>query len=132
MPLAGGEDPEPAALLSKLLADSDAARARQYATIAKQGYERLLAKHRKAFLDHAAEFFAEGGKDPRRALGMALENLKLRPTDRAYTLAIRTALAAGDVAKACAFSSEAGENRPSVPLRNARRDASERCETSGT
>jgi tetratricopeptide (TPR) repeat protein len=121
------EDPEPAAVLAKLLAGSDPERAARYAAVAKRGYERLLAKHRNAFLDHAAEFFMEAGKDPRRALALAEENLRLRPTDRAYLLAIRSARAAGEMRRACGLAELAGDERPSVPLRAARRDVLSSC-----
>lgn len=128
-PLAGEvEDPEPAAVLAKLLSRSDPPRAGHYAAIAKRGYERLLAKHPNAFLDHAAEFFAAAGNDPRRALALAEENLKLRRTDRAYLLAIRCARAAGDTRRACALSRAAGDDRPSVPLSAARREALSGCD----
>lgn len=121
------EDPEPAAVLAKLLAESKPADAAHYADVAKRGYEQLLVKHRKAFLDHAAEFFASAGKDPKRALALAEENLKLRPTDRAYLLTIRAALAAKDTKRACALVKEAGEGRPSVPLHDARESVAKTC-----
>jgi len=121
------EDPEPSAALSRLLEASDPERARHYAEDARRGYESLLAKHRHAFLDHAAEFFAEAGKDPRRALALAEENLKLRATDRAYLLAIRCARAAGNANRACALAKMAGEGRPSVPLAAMRGEVSKSC-----
>jgi hypothetical protein len=126
------EDPEPAAVLAKLLADSKPDQAAHFADVARRGYQGLLEKHRNAFLDHAAEFFAAAGKEPKRALAIAEENLKLRPTDRAYLLAIRTAQAAGDTRRACALVKEAGDGRPSVPLQAVRESLGKSCPPSGS
>lgn len=121
------EDPEPRGLLSTLIADTNPAEAARLRALAQRGYEALLAKHRNAFLDHAAEFFGGPGADPRRGLALAEENLKLRPTDRAYVLAIRSAMAAGDERRACALGRTAGDGRPSVPLRELRRELQTAC-----
>jgi tetratricopeptide (TPR) repeat protein len=125
-------DPEPAAVLAKLLADSNPAQSKRLAEKARRGYEALLTKHRNAFLDHAAEFFGGAGGDPRRALALAEENLQLRPTDRAYALAIRMATAAHAGARACALVQEAGETRASAVLAALVRETSQRCPTSGS
>jgi hypothetical protein len=66
-----------------------------------------LKQHRAAFLDHAAEFFTGPGADPPRALELATENLALRPTGRAYALAIEAALAAQNRPLACDLVSRA-------------------------
>jgi thioredoxin-like negative regulator of GroEL len=50
---------------------------------ARFGFDKLLARHPLAFADHAAEFFAGSGDDPRRALVLAGENVANRPTRRA-------------------------------------------------
>jgi len=126
------DDPEPAAVLAKLLAGSNPAEAKRLAAKARRGYETLLAKHRNAFLDHAAEFFADAGKDPRRALALAEENLELRPTDRAYSLAIRVARAAHAEKRACALAREAGDARASAVLAALRRDVLPSCPTTGS
>jgi tetratricopeptide (TPR) repeat protein len=126
------EDPEPAAVLAKLYADAKPDSAAHFADVARRGYDRLLAKHRNAFLDHAAEFFAAAGKDPKRASALAEENLKLRPTDRAYLLAIRSAQAAGNAPRACALVKAAGDDRPSVPLRALRESLGKTCPPSGS
>ena len=50
---------------------------------ARFGFNALLERHPLAFADHAAEFFAGSGDDPRRALVLAGENVANRPTRRA-------------------------------------------------
>jgi tetratricopeptide (TPR) repeat protein len=106
-------DPEPAALLGELLAQSDPPdpAAEELLTRARSSYAELLARHPTAFLDHAAEFFMGPGADPARALELARENLNVRETPRAYTLAIEAARAA-DPALACSLAEKA---RPLSP-----------------
>jgi tetratricopeptide (TPR) repeat protein len=96
-------DPEAAGYLGELLAarePSDPA-AIELIARARQGYERLLDRHRTAFLDHAAEFFGGPGNDPGLASRLAMENLTLRQTPRAYALAIQAAFLAHDSSLAC-------------------------------
>ena len=50
---------------------------------AQCGFEDLLTRHRLAFADHAAEFYAGSGNDCRRALELARANVANRPTRRA-------------------------------------------------
>jgi tetratricopeptide (TPR) repeat protein len=50
---------------------------------ARLGFEALLEKHRLAFADHAAEFYAGSGNNCRRALELARANAANRPTRRA-------------------------------------------------
>jgi hypothetical protein len=59
---------------------------------ARVGFDRLLAKHRLAFADHAAEFYAGSGDDCQRALELARENVANRPTRRAVKQADAIAL----------------------------------------
>lgn len=89
-------DPEPTALLGELLARGNPAdpAARELIARARSSYAELLSRYPAAFADHAAEFFMGPGADARRALELARENLKLRETPRAYTLAIEAARAA--------------------------------------
>jgi tetratricopeptide (TPR) repeat protein len=96
-------DSEPAGLLGELLAESDAADPRGAALIqrARASYQALLERHRSAFLDHAAEFFAGPGADAALGSRLAQENLALRQTPRAHALAIETAFAAHDAPLAC-------------------------------
>ncbi len=88
--LAHTDDPEPFGLLGELTGAP--------APIAEAStrYDALLGSHRAAFLDHGSEFFAGPGQDVGRALELALENLDLRPTERARQVAIEAALAADD------------------------------------
>jgi hypothetical protein len=59
---------------------------------ARAGFEQLLARHRLAFADHAAEFYAGSGDDCPRALELARENVANRPTRRAVKQADAIAL----------------------------------------
>ena len=102
---AHSSDPEPAFRVAERMADSPAREV--YVTDALQRYEVLLARDRGAFLDHAAEFFGSAGADLPRAQTMALENLSLRPTPRAYQLAIQTSRDAGDLEGACRLRHDA-------------------------
>jgi len=107
-------DPEPAGYLGELLQERAPGDPNASAFIerARQGYTRLLAQHRAAFLDHGSEFFAGPGKDAGLAVTLARENLTLRPTPRAYALAIAAATAAGDAALGCRLAADAA---PLVP-----------------
>lgn len=122
----GGGDPEPAGLLAELLADTEPEQAAAFAAQGAARYEVLLRKYPKAFADHGSEFFAGPGKDPRRALALALANLAERKTDRAYLLVIEAALAAQDLATACRVVAEAGDGRPHVPLKALRAQVADR------
>jgi tetratricopeptide (TPR) repeat protein len=54
---------------------------------ARVGFDQLLRRHRLAFADHAAEFYAGSGDDCWRALELARANVANRPTRRAVTQA---------------------------------------------
>jgi tetratricopeptide (TPR) repeat protein len=103
------DDPEPAGLLGELLLEKDAAdpAARGLVERAQAAYRALLERHRGAFLDHAAEFFAGPGADAPLASRLAQENLALRQTPRAHALAIEAAFAAHDSPLACRLMAEA-------------------------
>ena len=92
-------DPELIGTIAGLQRGADATKSRALAT---QIYDRLLATHRAAFLDHGSEFFADD--DPRRALALALENLEVRKTERAHQLVLDLALAVDDVNLACSVA----------------------------
>lgn len=114
---APGGDPEPFGALAGLLLAKDPHDGRAPALIerARDGYTSLLSQHRTAFLDHGAEFFAGPGADAARALELARENLAMRQTPRAYSLAIESAFAAHDVTTACGWVSEAAALRGHSP-----------------
>jgi hypothetical protein len=94
-------DPEPMARLAEYLADTEPVEAAGAAAAARARYAVLLAKHRAAFLDHAAEFHYGAGGDAELALLLARENLALRPTARAYQIVIGAARASLDTALTC-------------------------------
>jgi hypothetical protein len=60
---------------------------------ARVRFDQLLGKHRLAFADHAAEFYAGSGDDCRRALELARANVANRPTrhamKQAHAIAMR-------------------------------------------
>lgn len=62
---------------------------------ARSGFDGLLRKHLLAFADHAAEFYADSGNNPARAFGLALVNVRNRPTLRAFEQAFAVAVDAG-------------------------------------
>jgi tetratricopeptide (TPR) repeat protein len=123
------EDPEPAAVLAKLLMELGSPAATEYAELARAGYERFLQAHPEAFWDHAAEFFMNAGADPGRALELALANLELRATGRAYQVAIRAALSAEDVGVACGLMAKAlSEDRHDRNLEALVEEENSRCQ----
>jgi hypothetical protein len=91
--VASSGEPEALALLGELrVRCCDPARGWRDIVRARQGHESLLASHRLAFADHAAEFYLGPGADAERAWALARENLVARQTRRALDLAIRAAL----------------------------------------
>lgn len=104
-------DPEYPGQLSSLLRESrDAARAAEAEALrarATRRYEELLARHPSAFADHAARFYLAAGADPKRALALARDNLKLRPTVDAHQLVLDAALLADTPLSACEAADEA-------------------------
>lgn len=96
-------DPEPKGVLAELL-EKVGRSGSVLKEEAKSRYESLLQRHREGFLDHASEFFAGAGEDPKRALKLAQENLKLREGARARMLVINAAHAADDAAAGCSMS----------------------------
>ncbi len=94
-PLAlASDDPDYATQLARILGDAGhAEEAQAWRGKAAARYDELLARHRDAFADHAAEFWLTIGGDPRRALRLARQNLSLRQTPRARAL-VRRARAA--------------------------------------
>ncbi len=103
-------DPEPHGLVGELLGSA------AHVDEARKRYDALLSTHREAFLDHGSEFFAGPGADPERALSLALENLALRPTERARLVAIEASLAAAQPDLACELSAKVGPHPVSLPL----------------
>src|SRR5262249_41634071 len=78
---AASRDPEIELLLGQRLRDAgDLARATERLARARACYEELTAKHPEAFAEHAGFFWLDEGKDPRRALELAKQNLAVRKT----------------------------------------------------
>ena len=96
------------------------------------GHTRPPARRRVGFLDHGAEFFST--VDPEFALELALDNLEIRTEDRAYQIALESALAADDDGAACDLARQAtleahpGFLRPTVPLRELAHEVLADCE----
>lgn len=102
-------EPEAIALVGALhLRAGDATRGRREIARARQRFESLLARHRAAFADHAAEFYLGPGADGERAWVLARENLAVRNTERAVALAIRAAWASGRYAEARRLAARRG------------------------
>ena len=91
------DDPEPAGLLAALLIEEGRAdEAAQWRERASLGFESLLARHPKAFADHAAEFYLRVG-EPDRALQLAEANLANRDTPRSRSLVEKAKASASDL-----------------------------------
>ena len=67
---------------------------------ARRGFDDLLARHRLAFADHGAEFYAGSGNDYGKALELARANVASRPTRRAINQAHSIAAQAVEAAAA--------------------------------
>ncbi len=90
------DDPEPAGLLASLLIERGRANeAVKWRERAREGFEALLARHRQAFADHAAEFYLRVG-EPDRALPLAEANLANRDTPRSRSLVEQARVALRD------------------------------------
>jgi len=89
-------DPEAMALLGSLhVKTGETQRGRDEIFAARQRFDALLARHPRAYADHAAEFFLGAGDDAERAFFWARLTLTERGTRRAHQLAIRAAEATG-------------------------------------
>jgi len=85
------DDPDYATQLARILRDAgEAEEAKLWRGRAEARYDELLACHRDAFADHAAEFWLGIGGDPVRARQLARHNLSLRQTARARALVHRS------------------------------------------
>ncbi len=96
-------DPEPESRLAGWLERTDPGHAAEFLRKAESGYDSLLRDYEAAFRDHAAEFFLGAGKQPARALRLALANLQERKVPRAYLIALAAARAAGDRSALCSL-----------------------------
>jgi tetratricopeptide (TPR) repeat protein len=99
--LAVSDDPEVKAVLGMLREKASPGTGQALLAEAKQSYDGLLAKHPRAFADHAGWFYLRAVSEPSRAADVAQENLKNRKTHEAYELAIAALSAAGRTSEAC-------------------------------
>jgi tetratricopeptide (TPR) repeat protein len=84
LPVLSSRDPEVQwRLADVLIAQERFEEGQKQLDAARLGFDELLRKHRLAFVDHAAEFYAGSGNDRRRALELARANVANRPTRRA-------------------------------------------------
>ena len=84
LPALSSRDPEVRwRLADVLIAQKRFEEAQTQLDAARFGFDELLGRHRLAFADHAAEFYAGSGNDRRRALELAHANVANRPTRRA-------------------------------------------------
>jgi len=60
-------------------------------------YDELLKKHPEAMYWHAADFFLEDGKDPKKALELLKKNAKLRPGAESWAALANAELAVGKI-----------------------------------
>jgi tetratricopeptide (TPR) repeat protein len=108
MPVVRSGDPEVRwRLADTLLEKGDAANAQHHLQAARCRFEELLERYPFAFADHGAEFFAGSGDDLHHALDHARRNAANRPTLRAFELAHKIAVSAGDTAAASELLTEA-------------------------
>jgi hypothetical protein len=105
------DDPEYAGQLAELLASDNSENVKDEVKAlrarAAARWDELLARHPEAFADHAARFYLGVGGAPARALPLAEKNLAARRTAESFALLVDAALAAGDVARACAAAESA-------------------------
>lgn len=91
-------DPEFKGALAELYrAGGRIAEADRLAALAKQDFERRIARYPESMAAHATDFFLGEGRDPARALELAQGDVRLRPTVHAYTSLARAQLANGDL-----------------------------------
>lgn len=97
--LEASDDPGYRALYAEILAARGDGRSARHAELAAEEYERLLARRLEAYADHAADFFIGIGNRPKRALELALINLKIRDTPRSRKLLAKASAAEKAVAR---------------------------------
>lgn len=103
-PALASADPEVSWRLSDVaLAEGKFLEAHALSDAARRGFEVLMTRHPLAFADHAAEFYAGSGDDPRRAFELTAMDLSNRPTLRAFESAHEAATGAGEALEATAI-----------------------------
>jgi len=100
LPALASRDPEVRwRLADVLIAQQRLDEAKMQLDAARFGFDELLDRHLLAFADHAAEFYAGSGNDPRRALELARTNAANRPTRRAVRQVQTIAVSAGEAGR---------------------------------
>ena len=102
-PLAtSSDDPEYAAQLARVLTEvGQLEEAHHWRAVAAARYDELLARYPEAFADHAADFWLAVGGDAQRGFLLAVKNLEIRQTPRAYELALQAAVVTQQRAFVC-------------------------------
>ena len=87
-PLAmSSDDPDYTAQIARILENmGEIVKAERWRQVTARRYDALVDRRPAAFADHAAEFWLSTGHDPFRAVGLAAQNLRYRPTQRARRL----------------------------------------------
>ena len=99
---ASSDDPEYAAQLARILTEvGQLEEAHYWRAVAATRYDDLMARYPAAFAEHAAEFWLTVGGDVQQGLQLAVKNLDLRQTPRAYELALQAAVATQQTALVC-------------------------------
>jgi hypothetical protein len=99
---ASSDDPEYAAQLARVLAEvGQPEEAHHWRAVAATRYDELMARYPAAFADHAAEFWLTVGNDVQQGLRLAVKNLELRQTPRAYELVLQAAVTTQQTALVC-------------------------------
>jgi lipopolysaccharide biosynthesis regulator YciM len=99
------DDPEYVGQLSNVLAQTGHAdEAKSLLAKAAAGFDDLVKRHPAAFADHAARFWLDVAKEPKKAEALARLNLDNRHSRDAYQLALEATLAANDSAVACGIA----------------------------
>ena len=81
------DDPDYTAQLARILEDAgETVEAKHWRQVTARRYGALVDRRPAAFADHAAEFWLSAGHDPFRAVSLAAQNLRYRPTQRARRL----------------------------------------------
>ena len=102
-PLANSsDDPEYASQLARVLTEvGQLDEAHHWRAVAATRYDELMARYPEAFVDHAAAFWLAVGGDAQKGLLLAVKNLEMRQTPRAYELALQAAVATQQTAVLC-------------------------------
>lgn len=122
-------DPEPKGVLAEIyLSENKTEKAKDLILQAQERYQELLQNYEKAFADHASEFFANPGGNPKKSLELAKLNYENRKTQRATLLLIESSISASDKNGLCSLLKSVEKNKfTNVLLKNEIDKAKENC-----